>query len=622
MRRRRRSATRSLARLAVVVLGIVVVVGLVVGFAFAGSTERVAEGIEIGGVDVGGLTVTDAEKLLARRSARLADVPVEFVAAGRVVRFTPAQLGVHVDWAEAVQEARRAGSGFGPLRGFRRLRVRLFGTEVAPSVSASRPALSYALDRVESLVGRAPRNAAVVLRGLRPEVVPARAGRRLERRAAERLVVDALAGFRRARVSLPVRVAAPSVTAAELAPVAARVRTAVSAPVRLAVDDRRFRLPRWRIAQLLDLPSGGARKLAIGGPSAERYFDRLDRAIARPARDASFAATANGSVHVVPGVDGLGLDRKSTAAALLAAAIAPRPRLAEVGLTRVEPKRTTAEAKAMGIERVLSTYTTPYAGTADRINNLQLAISLLDGTLLAPGATFSLNKEVGERTPERGFRVAPVIINGEYAEAVGGGTSQVATTVFNAAWEAGLKITERNPHALYISRYPTGRDATVNYPDLDCKFVNDTGKWLLVRGFASDSGISVSIWGPDTGRRVVSEPGSLYVTGSVPVKRVKDPTLLRGKTVVEEAGSPPRSVSVKRTVYGADGEVVHAETWFTSYRGDKRVIRVGTKKPPPKKKPKPKNLGTTGVGGILIPVIPPMDEPAPEAPGDEPLPAP
>ena len=77
-----------------------------------------------------------------------------------------------------------------------------------------------------------------------------------------------------------------------------------------------------------------------------------------------------------------------------------------------------------------------------------------------------------------------MIIGTRYEEEVGGGTSQVATTVFNAAWEAGLDITERNPHSLYISRYQLGRDATVYWPSLDLKFANDTESWVLVKGFA------------------------------------------------------------------------------------------------------------------------------------------
>ena len=101
----------------------------------------------------------------------------------------------------------------------------------------------------------------------------------------------------------------------------------------------------------------------------------------------------------------------------------------------------------MGITRVLASFYTPYSGTDDRINNLQLATSFINGTALAAGQTFSFNDVVGPRTEKRGFRVAPMIMDNEYKDAFGGGVSQVATTVFNAAWEAGLDLTVRRAHA-------------------------------------------------------------------------------------------------------------------------------------------------------------------------------
>ena len=182
----------------------------------------------------------------------------------------------------------------------------------------------------------------------------------------------------------------------------------------------------------------------------------------------------------------------------------------------------------MGIDRRMSSYKTYYSGTPDRITNLQLGVSALDGTLVAPGGTFSLNEAIGERTVERGFRSAPVIIGNEYAEEVGGGTSQVATTVFNAAWEAGLRITERNPHSLYISRYQLGRDATVYWPSLDLKFVNDTETWVLVKGFAESDGISIAIYGGETpARRELRDAARRH--GPVPVERVEDPDAREGQ---------------------------------------------------------------------------------------------
>ena len=252
----------------------------------------------------------------------------------------------------------------------------------------------------------------------------------------------------------------------------------------------------------------------------------------------------------------------------------------------------------MGIARRMSTYKTYNAGTADRITNLRLGVQELDDTLVPPGATFSLNEAIGERTVERGFRPAPVIIGTEYAEEIGGGTSQVATTAFNAAWEAGVQITERNPHALYISRYPLGRDATVYWPSLDLKFVNDTKHWILVKGFAEPDGIRVSIYGGEQ-RRVESSPGTKSITGSARVEKVKDPTLSKGKTVVEEEGTPPSRTSVTRTIYSENGKLLRTETWTTSYKSEARIVRVGTK---PKK---PDATKTTTPGAKAKP---PADE--------------
>jgi vancomycin resistance protein YoaR len=250
----------------------------------------------------------------------------------------------------------------------------------------------------------------------------------------------------------------------------------------------------------------------------------------------------------------------------------------------------------MGIDRRMSTYKTYNAGTADRITNLRLGVEHLDDTLVPPGGTFSLNRAIGERTAERGFKPAPVILGTEYGEEVGGGTSQVATTVFNAAWEAGLAISERNPHALYISRYPLGRDATVYWPTLDLKFRNDTEHWILVKGFAEPDGIRVSIYGGET-RRVESSPGTMTLTGPIPVKRVKDPKLRKGETEVESEGEPPSRTSVTRKVYAASGKLLHDETWNTTYKAEAKVVLVGTKGAGKPKKGAKKSTGpqtTTG----------------------------
>jgi len=585
-RARRRGRTRSAFVSLAIVAGIFALVGVLLGLAFAGSRQELAEGTQVAGVDVGGLTDGQAVALLSGRYAEVEAVPVTFLADDERFSFAANQLGVEPDWRGAVAAAAREGDGFGPIRGFRRIHTRFFGAEILPRLAVSDAALEFALEKVEKAANRAPRSAALVRRGLRIEVVPERSGRRLQRDAAELLVVRALGSLERlgAGTALPVAVSAPPVNARMLAPAARRARIALSAPVFLQGERRRWRLPRWRIAELLALPRDGASRLAIGGPRANEYFSALARRVGRPPVDASFSVSGD-AIQIVPSRTGTELDAPRTATALLRAATSPSNRVATISIERAAPERTTKEALAMGIDTRMASYKTYNAGTWDRITNLRLGVTYLDDTLVPPGGTFSLNDAIGERTEERGFRSAPVIIGTRYEEEVGGGTSQVATTVFNAAWEAGLRITERNPHSLYISRYPLGRDATVYWPSLDLQFVNDTKNWVLVKGFAESDGVSISIYGGER-RRVESSEGTMTVTGDAPVKRVKDRRLAIGKTVVEEEGSAPSRTTVNRTIYAPDGTLLREETWNTSYKGETRIVRVGTKRPEPVPGPK------------------------------------
>ena len=252
------------------------------------------------------------------------------------------------------------------------------------------------------------------------------------------------------------------------------------------------------------------------------------------------------------------------------------------GTDAAEPKRTTQDAKAMGITGVVGSYTTTYGGTEGRLHNVALVAKLIDGALVAPGARFSFNQTTGERNAAKGFEAAPVIINGELESGIGGGVCQVSTTVFNAAFEAGLSIEKRTNHALYISHYPLGRDATVNYPDLDLVFRNDTDHWLLLRTFVGTGSLTVNLYGTPPGRRVETDTTPLVTEGKVPWKRIDDAAMFKGEKIVEQYGTPPRSTSVRRRVFAPDGTLMYDTTWRSYYVGEPTVVRIGTK-PRPKK---------------------------------------
>jgi vancomycin resistance protein YoaR len=590
--RRKRAARRRLVWQWSVAGAVALALGtLVLSLGFAGSSKTLPPGATIAGMPVGELTTREAIARLERRYETLKRTPAVFTAGPRRWRIRPNEMILEVDWAAAVETARRQGDGFAPVRGLRRLGSRFFGADVTPRARVSTAVLAHELDVLSRRIDRQQSEASIELRGLQPEIVRGATGRKLDRDATARLIVGSLVSLERSPVALPVRISQPEVTATDLAPTLDQVRTAVSAPVRLTLGPTRWRLPRWRIAKMLVLPRNGETGLAIGGPGANEFFERFRPAVDQEPVDAAFVVMPGDRVVVRPGKPGLVMDVKAAGQAILAAALSPTGRTAKLVVQRAQPERTTREARAMGITGRVAGYTTYYGGEPNRIHNVQLVARLVDGAMIAPGSTFSFNGTTGERTPDRGFREAPVIINGELQDGIGGGVCQVSTTVFNAAYEAGLPIESRTNHALYISHYPQGRDATVNYPDIDLKFRNDTGRWLLLRTFVGSSALTVKLYGTPQNRRVESETGPLEVTGEPTAKRIPNPSVWTGVETVEDSGEPSRKTSVVRRVYAESGKLLSETTWSSWYRAEPKIVRYGTKPRPKQPPPPPEDKG-------------------------------
>ncbi len=587
VRRKRQARKRLVRRVSLAGVGLLAVLLVAVAFVYAGSPNTLPTGVQIAGVDVAGLSPAAAVRRLESREAAMQRVPLVVNVKGRKFRVRPSDLALNVDWRGAVAEAQGKTDGFRPIRGFRRLAVWAFGTEVTPHASVDRRALARALEPM-TRGDVAHRDAAIRMVGLRPVVVPEKDGLALDPVEAEAAIVGTLASLDRTPVTLSASTEEPKVTADMLAPAVEKVRMVTSAPVRLVSGNGFTRVSKRQLARLLELPAGGTKTLRFAGPRADAYFATLAKRINTKAEDAEFVVATTSRVIVKPSVSARALDVPRTADRLLAAALRPTRRSAPMVVVTEQPERTTAEARNMGITGLVSSYTTIYSGDANRVHNVRLVAELIDRTLIAPGTTFSFNNTTGERNADKGFLEAPVIINGELQTGLGGGVCQVSTTVFNAAYEAGLDITERTNHALYISHYPQGRDATVNYPDLDLKFVNDTKKWLLLRTFVGASALTVNLYGTPQHRRVESEVGALRVVGSPPTTWRKDPTITQGRRVVADAGSSPLSTSASRKVYDAKGALLHDDTWYSSYRGEKKIVLVGTK-PKPEPEPKPKD---------------------------------
>jgi vancomycin resistance protein YoaR len=228
---------------------------------------------------------------------------------------------------------------------------------------------------------------------------------------------------------------------------------------------------------------------------------------------------------------------------------------------------TTERARTLGVRERVSTFTTRHACCRPRVRNIHTIADIVDGYVVLPGETFSLNGVVGPRDRARGFVEAPMISDGDFVDSVGGGVSQFATTLFNAVFFAGLKDVEHKPHSYYISRYPAGREATVSYPWPDLTFANDSPYGVLIDTAYTGRSITVSFW--STKRYDIAS-----VSGPRTRPRPFETKHDGGPQCHASSGSPGFDIEVWR-VFRSGGREAKRERFFTRYLPEPRVICSG-----------------------------------------------
>ncbi len=255
------------------------------------------------------------------------------------------------------------------------------------------------------------------------------------------------------------------------------------------------------------------------GKVPETLQDLLPRA-GKPAVDAGFAVRG-GSVVVTPAANGTGCCAPEAAQVVERALLnrSPGSQPVPLPLRTITPKRDEQAARALGIKEQIGTFTTNHAAGQPRVANIHLIAEMVRGQVIEPGGTFSVNGFVGPRTRAKGFVEAPIIDGeGKFSEDVGGGVSQFATTMFNAAFFAGLDIPSYGMHGLYIDRYPYGREATLDFPSLDLRLRNNTPHGVLIWTSFTDTSITVTLYstktvsGEQTGQTKAERGGCTAVT--------------------------------------------------------------------------------------------------------------
>ncbi len=279
---------------------------------------------------------------------------------------------------------------------------------------------------------------------------------------------------------------------------------------------------------------------------------------------------------------------------------AESPAQVEVDAEDAPENLTLDEAISSGLVEQISSFTTEFStvpGTENRNHNIALACELLDNSVAeADGGRWSFNETAGNCNAERGFLDAGAIVDNEYVAEVGGGICQVATTVFNAVYEAGYPVVSRSNHSLYIASYPIGRDAAVSWPDLDFVWANDTGSDVLVRAESGTGYLTVSLYGVSPRYTVSTDTGEWQEGRKHDTRRERDDALAPGTSYVKTYGSDGSRISVVRTVYGPDGSVVRQDNFVSNYAPITEVIVEGPEAPDEPEPPKDQGSGNVESG--------------------------
>lgn len=547
---------------AAIAIGVVAAVGgglYVAGLVATG--DDISAGTEVAGVDIGGLSRTEAAARLAAQAPPAWKAPIPVSIGDDEDTIDPAAAGLTVD---AGATADRAAD---PSRDPLTVIGRLFSSgarTIEPVVSFDGTKASAALAAAAKEHDRTVREGSVAFRSGKPAVTEPREGHRLRTDEAVEALRAAYPATGGGAVALPVAVTEPKIPAAEISRfVAEFAAPAMSGPVTLTSGDKRLEISAATLGDHLAVKAENGRLTAsldartlLHDPAVTGLVDALTDSPV----DARLGVR-DGKVVV----EREGRPGHEVSAQALGRAVEPlltrkggHERTGPVVAKETQPKVTTASLTRLGITERMSSFTVDFPSTPYRTTNIGRAVELIDGSVVQPGEVWSFNRTVGERTKANGFVDGTMIMDGQYRKAPGGGVSAVATTVYNALFFAGVQPLEHGAHSFYIERYPAGREATVAWGSLDLTFRNDSGKPLYIKAGSTHSSVTVDFLGTKKYDSVTAVAGPR--TNLQPPRERED----SGETCEVQEPLEGFDIKVDR-VFWNDGAEVRRQTFNTHY---------------------------------------------------------
>ncbi len=581
------------------VLMVIVALGVALYFAQPFITDVIAAdralpGVSIRGVPVGGMAREEIQTLLTSQHEAFLKAPLTLTFEGRTWRPSLDDLGVQFEVEQTAALALGVGRTGSPLHRIEELwAVRQEGgVDIAPRLRVDVSRLQRYLTGLASEIEQPPRDAALSIAAGKVLPTAARAGRQLLVDATALDILRVLQSLEPRTVPLRTRMLEPTLADEDIAAAVADAELLLSRPLELQQGERRWTWDQERIAEMLTISIIDGRMFVdIDQARLERAVARLAQFVDSPSAEPR-VAFRNGRLQIVaPGQDGLRL-KQPEAIEAIRRALRTQDHVVELPVETIRPQITAETLPSLGIVELVAEGMSSFAGSAEyRITNIKAGAARMNGVLIPPGAEFSFNTQLGAVDAEHGFVQGYAVIGNRTQLEWGGGVCQVSTTVFRAAFWAGLPITERHAHPFYISWYDAfsfpdqaapGMDATIYTGVQDLKFVNDTGYWLLMEAVADTKAqvLSVRLYGTRPDRRVAVVGPEIANIVSPPAQAVyvNDPSLPAG--TVRQTDRARRGMDIKVYRVITEGGVQQTpELFFTRFKAWPDVFVRGTGSP-------------------------------------------
>ncbi len=580
---------------------------------------RIFPGVNVAGVDLSGLTPSDAAVKLHQTLSYPITGKILFRDGEKAWMATPAELGMVFDpssSARAAYEVGRSGGIFGALSA--QLQARRAGVRVSPVIIFDERVAFQYLSQIALQVNQPVVEARLALEGTNVIAQPGQVGRELKIEATLIYLAAQLQTFKDGEVPLVVQEIQPQIL--DVSAQAEVARRILSQPLTLVVPPSVENAPGpfvydvQVLANLLGVQrvqNGNQTEVQVTlNPNGLReMLETVKMRTDRPPADARFIFNdeTRQLELLEPSRTGLVVDVDASIQAITDALLRGEHTV-ELVVTTVQPRvPSTATAAELGITQLLWQETSYFYGSSpERIQNIQTAAARFHGVLVAPGETFSMGATMGDVSLESGFAEALIIYGGRTIKGVGGGVCQVSTTLFRTVFFSGFPIVERYSHAYRVSYYEmtasgaldprlAGLDATVYFPLVDFKFKNDSPYWILMETYVNVNARTLTwkFYSTSDGRSVTWDTtGPTNLVPAPPPLFEENPELGKNEMKQVDWAANGADVTVTRTVW-KNGAVLFQDQIVTHYEPWRAVCQYGPNSRDPEKLAKEKNLCRT-----------------------------